>query len=163
MKTPTILLILLASSSVILAQESPPKGPTFPLWEPPLPKDQGAFALSLNSICSVALERYDLEYKDKTYPVTECSVMTVGGKTVRFYYVEEKKDSESKNPIEAAKESVKSIVSGDSEEEDSKKLRVVKLFPHSSQTGTVEYRLSSEKKITDIYQSLRDAWVANAP
>ncbi len=163
MKTP-ILLILLASSSVLLAQESPPKGPTFPLWEPPLPKDQGAFALSLNSICSVALERYDLEYKDKSYPVVECSVMTVGGKTVRFYYVEEKKkNSESKNPIEAAKESVKSIVSGDSEEEDSKKLRVVKLFPHSSQTGTVEYRLSSEKKITDIYQSLRDAWVANAP
>jgi hypothetical protein len=162
MKVPTILLVLLASSSVILAQESSPKGPAFPLWEPPLPKSQGAFALSLNSICSVSLERYDLEFKDKSYPVTECSVMTVGGKTVRFYYVEEKKE-DSKNPIDAAKESVKSIVSGNSEEEDSKKFRVVKLFPHSSQTGTVEYRLSSEKKITDIYQSLRDAWVANAP
>lgn len=160
----TTVLVLLSFS--LQAQETPNK-PTFPLWTAPIPTSQGAYSLSLNSICSVSLEKYDLKFEDKVYPITECSVETVGGKTARFYFVDENKKEKKDGPIEQAKETLATVVPGMEEDEESeenqKKLRVVKIYPESSLAGTVEFRLSTAKKVTDLYQSLRDAWVASAP
>jgi len=152
----------------LIAQNSPVNKPTFPLWTAPIPTTQGAYAVSLNSICSVALEKYDLKFEDKVFPITECSIETVGGKTARFYFVnEDKKQKNEKGPMEEAKAAFTPVISDLEKDEDSeenqKKLRVVKIYPESALTGTVEYRLSSAKKVADLYQNLRDAWVASAP
>jgi hypothetical protein len=157
--------VLFLASFGIHAQETPQNKPTFPLWTAPLPNAQGSYAVSLNSICSVALEKYDLKFDDKVFPITECSIETVGGKTARFYFVDEDKREKKDGPVEQAKDAIASVVPGmeENSEKDQKKLRVVKIYPESALAGTVEYRLSSEKKVTDLYQNLRDAWVASAP
>ncbi len=145
------------------AQEPPGHVPIMPLWDAPIPSSQGFYSVSLNSVCSVALEKYDLEFKGKTYPVVECSVETVGGKTARFYYVDEK-ESDQKNLLESMKDTVTeaSGVQG-AEDDQNKKLRVVKVYPESSTSTTVEFRLATEKKVVDLYQSLRQAWVTAMP
>ncbi len=157
-----LLTFLLPHSSP--AQQPAPNAPIMPLWDAPLPTSQGYYSVSLNSICSVAVERFDLEYKNKTYPVVECSVQTVGGKTARFYFLEEK-ESDEKNLVDSVQDSLKKAASGEQEADgdENGKLKVVKIYPESSTSTTVEFRLGSEKKVLDLYQSLRDAWVTAMP
>lgn len=149
------------------AQTTSDPAPPFPLWTAPLPNAQGAYVVSLNSICSVALEHYDLKYDDKTYPVTECSIETVGGKTARFYFVDDgKPENEDESPAGQVVEAVGTLVpvlTPEEQEEEQKKLRVVKAYPESALTGTVEYRLSSKAKVEALYKDLRDTWVASSP
>ncbi len=157
------LLLVLLTPVLLRAQENPSK-PMFPLWTAPIPTAQGAYAVSLNSICSVALEKYDLKFEDKVFPITECSIETVGGKTARFYFVDENKKQEG--PVDQAKTAAAGLIPGmeDKESEDKqKKLRVVKIYPESAIAGTVEFRLSTEAKVADLFKNLRDAWIASAP
>lgn len=170
MKTLLLLAVALAPMG-LWAQDFPSNKPAFPLWTAPIPDSQGAYAVSLNSICSVALEKYDLKYEDKVFPVTECSVATVGGKTARFYFVDEdkkeKKKEDEDGPLGQVKAAVATVVPGMEEDEDSeenqKKLRVVKIYPESASTGTVEYRLATKARVIALYRDLRDTWVASAP
>jgi hypothetical protein len=164
MKYLTLLLPLLLPI-VSLAQQSSSQAIPLPIWKAPVPDKQGAYVVSINSICSVALERYDLEYKGKTYPIVECSIETVGGKTARFYYIDDREDSkkdENDSLLKPLKESIKGVLPED-EEKKREKLRVVKTYPESVLAASVEYRLGTEREILDLYQGLRDAWVATAP
>lgn len=157
-----ITLLLLLTTIPLIAQSSDSPVP-LPIWEAPIPKSQGEFTVSLNSICSIAIERYNLRYEKKTYPIVEFSIETVGGKTARFYYIDVKeKESPLLQPIKEAKE----IFLPSGEEDDSmedKKYRVVKIYPQSSTSTSVEYRLETESAVTDLYKELQSAWIKWAP
>lgn len=157
-----LFIPLFLFAATLLAQDTPRTSPRFPLWTAPLPKSQGAYAVSLNSICSVALEQYDLKYDDQTFPVTECSIETVGGKTARFYFIDEGEE-EDKGLAGDLLKTAASAVPGLAGEDDDQKLRVVKVYPESALAGTVEYRLASKAKVEDLYRELHDTWVASSP
>lgn len=167
---PLVPLFLFLSAVGLSAQQSASTRQPIPLpvWKAPVDESQGAYTVSLNSICSVALEHYDLQYKDQTYPIVECSLETVGGKTARFYYIDDREDSKKSDDgsaLNQVKEAVKTLIPSEEEEDEKKKekLRVVKVYPESALTTTVEYRLATEAEIVRLYNSLRDAWVSSAP
>jgi len=164
MKVRTLLILSLLSSA-LFAQDNNPREILLPTWEAPLRESQGAYTVSLNSICSVALERYDLRYDDKTYFVVECSVETVGGKTARFYHISDQKPKKKDNDslLAPLKENVEKLLPEENEEEEDERMRVMKVYPESALAATVEYRFRQETEVVALYHSLRDAWVASAP
>lgn len=160
------LAALLFFPPLILFGQERPTTPAMPLpvWEAPLPEAQGYFTVSLNSICSIAVERYHLEYEKKSYPVVECSVETVGGKTARFYFIKEEQEKKSESPFKPVRDAAKVVLPDAEDEKNSDNpYRVLKQYPHSSLSGSVEYRLRSETEVIGLYRSLREAWLQWAP
>lgn len=156
-----VTLLLIVPIGLLAQNQSIP----LPIWEAPIPATQGHFTVSLNSICSIAVEHYDLQYEKKTYPVTECSIETVGGKTARFYFVkDDKENTESDSPYKPAMEVAEIFLpESDDEEKADNKYRVVKVYPQSSTSSSVEYRLKSKSEVIDLYRDLREAWLKWAP
>lgn len=163
-----ILLLLLVTSLPLVAQDDPSSIP-LPIWEAPIPESQGQFIVGLNSICSIAVEHYNLQYEKKSYPVTECSIETVGGKTARFYYIDEdtadrkEKREEKKSPLNPFKEAASIFLPENDDKKNNNEYRVVKVYPQSSNSSSVEYRLKSEDEVLALYKNLREAWLQWAP
>lgn len=133
-----------------------------PVWDAPIPSSQGRFSVRLSSIGSLALESYNLKYEDKTIPVVECSVAMAGGKTARFYYIEEKNEEEGKKdpfiePLQNALAAAAPATQNE-DEDDNPNLRVVKAYPESALAATVEYRLGSQQAVISLYSKLRKDW-----
>lgn len=166
MKLVPLFLVIL--SMPLVAQDYASSVP-LPIWEAPIPESQGHFTVSLNSICSIAVEQYTLKYDGKSYPVTEFSIETVGGKTARFYHIDEdkadreKEKQEEKSPFMPVKEAASIFLPENDEEKASQKYRVVKVYPQSAISGTVEYRVRSKSEVLALYRNLREAWIKWAP
>lgn len=160
-----IPFLLVITSLPLFAQDYASPIP-LPIWEAPIPEVQGKFTVSLNSICSIAVENYDLQYEKKTYPVTECSIETVGGKTARFYFIDEdreQKEEEKDSPLKPVKEAANFFLPESEDEKNDDKFRVVKQYPQSSTASSVEYRLRSKTEVIELYRNLREAWIKWAP
>ncbi len=174
MKISSFLVIgVIALSPLALAQNTGPGAnpdPNQPQVDPKKDDDKetrngfweanlagGNYLVALGRISSVSRHKYVL---DGTVIVDEVTIDTEGQALVRFYFI---------SPIEiggtgaAASEALERIAAladgaarrGGTDVQD----MVVKKYPLTTHSKTVEYRLLSEQQLGTLYQSAKTAWV----
>jgi hypothetical protein len=174
MKIPPFLVIgILALSPFAYAQNSAPTNPPRNEEQNPDPKREddketrnrfweanlagGNFMVALDRISSVSRHKYVL---DGAVIVDEVTVDTTGQALARFYFI---------TPIEAggtgaaAAESLEraaALLDGAARRAGTDvQDMVVKKFPLTTHSKTIEYRLLSEQQLGSLYSSAKTAWV----
>lgn len=117
----------------------------------------GNYLVALGRISSVSRHKYVL---DGSVIVDEVTVDTTGQALVRFYFI---------TPITAggvgaaasdAAERALALVDGAARRAGTEvQDMVVKKYPLTTHTKTIEYRLLSEQQLNSLYQSVKTAWV----
>ena len=113
--------------------------------------------MALPAIVSVSRHEYVV---DAVARVVEVNVDTQGNMAVRFYYIE---PATPKGPggvgqsaIDRASELAKEVVQRGGQDDAWKK--VVKTYPATTHTHTVEYRVKSEENLKQIFTSVQTAF-----
>jgi len=125
------------------------------IWRCDLPG--GTYEVALRSIVSVSSHEYIV---DGAARVKEVNVDTQGNMAVRFYYIE---PNTPKAPLgvgqsgldrlsDLAKEAAERVGADDIWK------RVVKTYPTTTHTHTVEYRVQSEEQLKQIFASVQGAF-----
>jgi hypothetical protein len=160
-------VLWLSQASVLLAQ-NPSDEPT------PKPAEQttqdnrfwqasvngGHYMVALERISSVSRHRYVL---DGTLLVDEVTVDALGQSLVRFYFVKPWTEAVDDNAVTAAASSViergRELIDDKASKLDGEiHNMVLKKFPDTTHSRTVEFRLLSESELTALYDSIRSSW-----
>lgn len=148
-----------------------------PTWHTTVGKSE--YVVSVNSITSVALQNYDMDFQGQTVPIVELNIETCGGAAARFYFIDEKGNNAGTNspvapislngvkltPTQEVQAHIKELQDAakgnpimaidSSVNEDNK---VVKKWPEGTYAKTFEFRLNSEADIRKLYSSLMKKW-----
>ncbi|WP_411828149.1 hypothetical protein [Luteolibacter sp. AS25] len=153
-----LLLMLLGVSSVSNAQEESSSDSTDEVgltrfWEAIL--TDGSFLVALDRISSISRHKYIL---DGALIVDEVTVDTSGQALARFYYIS---PLTSEGPAAIAGVVGKGI-DRVTELADGKGAHlqnmVVKKYPVTTHAKSIEFRILSEKQLTDLFESAEKAW-----
>ena len=157
-----ILLLLVAGGTRVLAQtpspsSSPTATPDAPpfMWRCELPG--GIYEVALRSIVSVSTHEYVV---DGAARVTELNIDTQGSMAVRFYYIE---PLTPKAPLGIGQSAVDKISDLAKEAagrtgQDEFWQRVVKNYPTTTHSHTIEYRLDSDDELKKVFASVQTAF-----
>lgn len=123
-------------------------------WQTTLPG--GSFMVPLDRIVSVSRAKYVLE---GTLIVDEVTVDTAGQALARFYFISPISENLPGNTTAEATSRAKELVDKSAEKvglgvQD----MVVKKYPDTTHAKAIEYRILSEKDLTGLYNSVRNAW-----
>ena len=126
------------------------------IWQAELPG--GKYIVRLSAITSVSLHEYIV---DGAARVAEVNVATSGSDFVRFYYIE---PYPPKPPVPAAQKAISAIENKAKEvsariDTDDLRTKVVKTYPTSTHSHTVEYRLADRDSLNRLFSSIEDAWL----
>ncbi len=123
-------------------------------WEANL--DGGNYVVALNQITSVSKHSYVL---DGAVIVDEVTIDTIGQSLVRFYFIK---------PLEAGGTGAAVVDAGEklTELADNAVRRaggnvqdmVVKKYPLTTHSKTIEYRLLTQQQLNSLYGSVKTAW-----
>lgn len=164
MKIPACLCFaFIAFSPLVFAQENNAQNEPADrevrnvFWEANLPG--GNFMVALGSISSVSRHKYVL---DGAVIVDEVTIDTTGQALARFYFISPlEMGGGTGEAASQALERAASLADGalrraGTDVQD----MVVKKYPLTTHTKTIEYRLLSEQQLTALYASAKKAWVS---
>lgn len=157
------LLAALLVASPLLAQQpaaapaATPAGNTaIAMWRANLPG--GSYSVALRSVVSVSTHEYVV---DGAARVTEVNIDTVGAALVRFYFIEPNTISAPAGFGAATVEKAQQLLQEGAEKTgqagDAWK-KVVKSYPATTHTRTIEYRLPSKETVQKIFESAEAAF-----
>ena len=158
-----LITLLLAATTRVLAQGqtslSPSASPTpdapAKMWRCELPG--GTYEVAIRSIISVSTHEYVV---DGVARVTELNVDTQGNMAARFYYLEPLTPKSplgvGQSALDKASDLAKEIAARTGQDETWK--RVVKNYPTTTHSHTVEYRLESEEQLKQVFSSVQNAF-----
>jgi hypothetical protein len=140
------------------ASASPAASPTatpvpdsqMPIWRCELPG--GIYEVAIRAIVSVSSHEFVV---DGAARVTEVNVDTSGNNAVRFYYIEPNTPSAPDGLGQSAIDRIADLAkeaAGRTGQDDIWK-RVVKSYPTTTHSHTVEYRLQSEDQLKKVFAS----------
>ncbi|GAA5122493.1 hypothetical protein JIN84_10095 [Luteolibacter yonseiensis] len=116
----------------------------------------GSFMVPLDRIVSVSRAKYVL---DGTLIVDEVTVDTVGQALARFYFISPISDSLPGNTAADVTARSKELVDKSAERAGvGVQDMVVKKYPDTTHAKSIEFRILSEKDLTGLYNSVRNAW-----
>jgi hypothetical protein len=160
MKPLLFALSFLAGIQLMAQQPSPsptssPDEKKIPLWTCKMPG--GTYEVALRAVISVSSHEYTV---DNAARVTEVNVDTTGNLLVRFYYLEPQIPQSpmglGQSTMNKLDEMVTEAAARTGQEEIWKK--VVKSYPATTHSRTVEYRVSSKEELNKIYESAATAF-----
>jgi hypothetical protein len=166
MKTPALLFVaLLALSPVTYSQndaedEETQNEPTDRevrngFWEANL--GGGNYMVALGRISSVSRHKYVL---DGAVIVDEVTIDTTGQALARFYFISPISVGGTGAAASQAAERAAALVDGAARRAGSNvQDMVMKKYPLTTHTKTIEYRLLSEQQLGALYQSAKTAWM----
>jgi len=157
------LLPLFASLFVALplraqtpAAATPPPNTNIAMWRANLPG--GSYSVALRSIVSVSTHEYVV---DGAARVTETNIDTVGAALVRFYFIEPNTVNAPAGfgaaTIEKAQQLLQEGAEKTGQAGDAWK-KVVKSYPTTTHTRTIEFRLPSKEAVQKIFESAEGAF-----
>jgi hypothetical protein len=157
-----ITALLVAAALPLFAQDTtsaptptPRPGAAIPIWRCELPG--GTYEVALRYIVSVSQHEYLV---DGVARVTEVNVDTDGSMSVRFYYLEPVTPNSpiglGQSAINKAQEIAENLAERTGQEEVWKK--VVKNYPTTTHSHTIEYRLESKDQLDKLYKSASKAF-----
>ena len=160
------LLTLLALSPTVFSQEEAEDENTRTeptdrevrngFWEANL--DGGNYMVALGRISSVSRHKYVL---DGAVIVDEVTIDTTGQALARFYFISPISVGGTGAAVSQAVERAASLVDGAAQRAGSDVHNMVmKKYPLTTHTKTIEYRLLSEQQLGALYQSAKTAWVS---
>jgi hypothetical protein len=136
-------------------QQNPPTPPPPPIWKCTLPG--GTYEVAVPSITAVSTHQYLV---DGTVQVTEVNVDTNGPMVVRFYYIQP--NAPGSGPAALAASSVQGVqgllTQASSAAGADAWQKVVKNYPVTTHSHTVEYRLSSSDALSALFSSVEAAF-----
>jgi hypothetical protein len=154
------LLVLLASAAAAVAQEAQPS-PTPPspirrgLWTADLPG--GTYIVRVTAITSVSLHEYVV---DNAARVAEVNIGTSASDTVRFYSIEpnvpKAPGGVGQSVIDKAEEKANELLNRTRMDETWQK--VMKNYPTTTHSHTIEYRIPDRKTLQALFDHLRECF-----
>ena len=160
-----LLVLLLALATPVLAQlpATPAPGATpspsgtntnRPLFRCTLPG--GVYEVAIGAIVAVTSHEYVV---DGIARVTEVNIDTAGSLLARFYYIEPNTPAAPGGIGSATIEKAQSLLqeASDRSGQDAWK-KVVKNYPTTTHSRTVEYRLASKEQLNKIFASAEEAF-----
>lgn len=156
-----LLFILLAvPGSSLIAQTSPAAATPAPdapahMWRCELPG--GTYEVAIRSIVSVSTHEYVV---DGAARVTELNIDTQGNMAVRFYYIEPLTPKSPLGVGQSALDEVSDLTKEVAERTGQDEIwkRVVKNYPTTTHSHTIEYRLDSEDELKKTFTSVQTAF-----
>ena len=125
------------------------------IWQATL--DGGEYLVLLNSISSVSRHKYVL---DGTLIVDEVTIDTIGQGLVRFYYISPITSALPGATAAQITESALKLVDKVTQTAGTNlQNMVVKKFPLTTHSKTIEYRILSEAQLTSLFKSAKKAWI----
>lgn len=126
-----------------------------PFWEANL--TGGNYMVALGRITSVSRHKYVL---DGAVIVDEVTIDTEGQALARFYFISPISVGGTGAAAAAAVERAAALVDGAARRAGTDvQDMVMKKYPLTTHTKTIEYRLMSEQQLSALYQSAKTAWV----
>jgi hypothetical protein len=170
MKTPQLTLILALTSIIFLATESrlmaqsnkgtskdqtsETTGPRR-FWQAKLPG--GSYIVALDRISSISKHSYII---DGGLRVTEVVIDTSGNSLVRFYYIIPLSEDSGSAMGAGITSRAKELLDKAGERTGINANTVVaKQYPTTTHAKTVEYRISDESHLDQLFNSARKAWI----
>jgi hypothetical protein len=155
----TLATISFGQSPTATATSPPDTSPTpdsLPnIWRCDLPS--GTYEVALRAIVSVSRHEYIV---DGVARVAEVNVDTQGNMAVRFYYIEpnlpKAPSGVGQSALDRLSDLAKEAAQRTGQEEIWK--RVVKSYPTTTHTHTVEYRVASDEQLKKIFTSAQNAF-----
>jgi hypothetical protein len=133
------------------ANESP--GPNR-FWQAALPG--GSFMVPLDRIASVSRHKYLL---DGAVIVDEVTVDTVGQALARFYFISPLSDAAPDNSVTGLAQRGQELIDKATERTGTEvQNMVVKKYPETTHSKSIEYRLMTEAQLSALYSSVTNAW-----
>ena len=155
------LLLALLTAPVLCAQQpaatpaTPSPNTAIPMWRATLPG--GTYSVALRSIVSVSTHEYVI---DGAARVTEVNIDTSGAALVRFYFIEPNTIAAPAGfgaaTVEKAQQLLQEGVQRSGQEDVWKK--VVKNYPTTTHTRTIEYRFGSKETLAKLFESAESAF-----
>lgn len=121
----------------------------------------GVYKVALGHILSISKQTYIL---DANLRIEEVNVDTAGNALVRFYYIEPIVTGKGINAVNVATERGKQVLDstaarvGTNGKASELETSVIKQYPTTSHSKTIEYRLSSSAALNALYGSVDAAW-----
>ena len=127
------------------------------IWRAELPG--GEYIVRLSAITSVSLHEYVV---DGAARVAEVNISTSGSQLARFYFIE---PYPPKAPVPAGQKVLSAIENKAKEatarvETDDVRTKVVKSYPTTTHSHTVEYRLVDRESLSRLFDSIEEAWLS---
>lgn len=137
------------------ATSTPEATPRLPIWRCDLPG--GTYEVAVRALVSVSRHEYIV---DGVARVTEVNLDTQGNMAARFYYLE---PVAAKTPLGIGQSAVDRMSdlakeAGQRTGQDELWRRVVKSYPATTHSHTIEYRLESEDQLKKLFESAREAF-----
>ncbi len=128
---------------------------TITYWKAQLPG--GTFLVAHDSINAISTQEYVL---DGAARVLEVNVSTSGVFQPRFYFIEPINvpglvGQTAERALTAAQAAATRVIPG-----DPIWAKVIKEYPTTTHSGTIEYRLETKAQLEALYQSLESSWIA---
>ena len=146
----------------VTAQETSPTPPTPEqlrrgIWRAELPG--GEYIVRLSAITSVSLHEYVV---DGAARVAEVNISTSGSQLARFYFIE---PYPPKAPVPAGQKVLSAIENKAKEvservETGDARTKVIKSYPTTTHSHTVEYRLVDRESLSRLFDSIEEAWLS---
>ena len=161
----TLLAVIAAASAPaqIPATPAPTSGPPLasaarPLWRCTLPG--GTFEVAIGTITAVSTHEYVV---DGVARVTELNIDTTGSLLARFYYLEPLMPSAPAGIGTATLEKAQQLLTEAADRSGQEHLwkKVVKNYPTTTHSRTVEYRLSKKEDVQKVFESAEEAFRTN--
>lgn len=164
MKILPLLLTLLAAPALLAqqpaanpaaGQATPSPTTAIPMWRATLPG--GTYSVALRSIVSVSTHEYVV---DGAARVTEVNIDTTGAALARFYFIEPNTISAPAGFGAATVEKAQQLLQEGAQrtgQEDAWR-KVVKSYPTTTHTRTVEFRFGSKETLSKLFDSAESAF-----
>jgi hypothetical protein len=162
------LFVGLACCTSLLAQETPPPDEPAPaedartgdspgparFWQADLAG--GSFMVALDRIASISRHQYVL---DGALIIDEVTIDTVGQALTRFYFITPITDAAAATSLTGIANRGRELVDKAAQRAGTEvQNMVVKKYPDTSHAKSIEYRVLSERDLTALYASVRNAW-----
>ena len=161
-KTLLLLLAGLVAGSVQLNAQDAPTAPDKPgdspgpnrFWQASL--NGGHYMVALDRISAVSRHKYLL---DGAVIVDEVTVDALGQALARFYFISPVTDAAPGNAVgEIAKRGRELVEKAADRVGTDAQNMVIKKYPETSHSRTIEFRILSDKELAALYSSVRSAW-----
>lgn len=167
MKLLPLLLSLIAAPALFAQQPAatPAAGQATPspntaiaMWRATLPG--GTYSVALRSIVSVSTHEYVV---DGAARVTEVNIDTTGAALVRFYFIEPNTVAAPAGFGAATVEKAQQLLQEGAQRagQDDVWKKVVKSYPTTTHTRTIEYRFGNKETLAKLFESAESAFRLN--